>query len=135
MAGSQTWRVYVDDLGNRYSVPVSKHVGDGFGQALELGTNSYLRGALFDKRTQNYPLLPRGVVMRYAVCHRFVVGQKKAGKSRIIHFGSTDLIRILRQYIPSIRIVDPRNGETVDWVPTSVCGEKFPCVPRPDDYT
>lgn len=134
MSGSQTWRLYTDDLGAKYSIPVAKHIGDAFAQSIELGTGSYLRGFLFDERAGNYPPLPRGFVMRYAVCHRFVSGQKKAGKSRLISFGDPYLGRILRQNIPSIRIRNVSTGIDEDWVPTSVCGESYKCSPRPDDY-
>jgi hypothetical protein len=64
MAGSETWRKYVDDYGNNYSYKCSKHYQNGGAYNTVFGVAQF-----GEVRSSDYPPLPPGLEPRYAILH------------------------------------------------------------------
>lgn len=62
MAGSQTWRTYIADNGDRFSVNINKALASGLFKALYANLSTEV---LFPSRLDDYPPLPKGYKMRY----------------------------------------------------------------------
>lgn len=69
MSGSNTWRLYVADNGEKFSIYVAKHLADI--RPVGVGVNPNTLNPIMPPRDQDYPALPRGFECRYCWVHSF----------------------------------------------------------------
>lgn len=123
MAGSLTWRTYVDDSVTTYSIRVDKSNANA---AVTGGNGS----ALCPVRTGNFPVLPKGLQPRYILAYnqanslerrKFIVGNTSSLGS-ILTPGST----LTGEEYPGS---NAGAGSNVTWVITYYSGEARRLVP------
>lgn len=131
MAGSQVYRVYQTDFGEKYSVEVAKHVAvavvrGGVRPAFELDI-------LFAARDANYPPLPHGFKMRFVVCHPYndLLHKKK---HILIPVGSPNAFRLAQFAYNSIEFLSGvQFNQSRYWLVSRTTGESRAIPPRVDD--
>jgi hypothetical protein len=123
MAGSLTWLQYVDDLGSPYSWLGDKSLESCLIFALYNGNGT--TNQLIEKRSGNWPLLPRGFRMRYAVAH--IKGQKHR-KHRLIPIGRLSSMQLLTLPSGSINFRTNSDG-FVTYAVSRIVGESRLIVP------
>jgi hypothetical protein len=131
MAGSLTWRTYIDDSVTPYSIRTDKSNSN----ASVTGGNA---SALCPVRTGNHPVLPKGLKPRYVLAYN----QANPSERRRFVVGNTSLIPSL--LVPGATLTGEDYpgagdvaGSNVTWVVTYYSGERRKLVPAytaPDTY-
>ncbi len=130
MAGSNTWRTYITDQGDRYSIRVSEHTANGVGYGLSVAN------VLCPIRTASYPSLPTGFEPRivYARPANSATVLKKV-RSRAFVVGSRDVWLSIRTPNNAVEFFEGTQfNQSRFWVVTGYRGEREIIPPRYDVF-
>lgn len=100
MAGSLTWRTYIADNGDRFSVSINKSIAEAlFTSVIGFGGAQLL----FPPREGNYPPLPRGYRMRLLNLHSPLPDLPPKRLNIRVPFGNVEIVRELGGSLPKIQ--------------------------------
>jgi hypothetical protein len=129
MAGSQTWRTYIDDYGNRYSYECSKHYQNGGAYNTVFGVAQFS-----EVRAGDYPPIPPELEPRYAIIHLAYVNDGgrgfvskplyKAKKARVIVGNPLAMRNMVNPDFAYVFFTSPGEIAASAWNPTYVSGER-----------
>ena len=129
MAGSQTWRTYIDDYGNRYSYECSKHYHNGGAYNTVFGVAQFS-----EARTADYPPIPLWLEPRYIILHLAYINDSgrgyvskpvyKAKKIKLVVGNPLAVRNIIDKDFASTFFTSPGEALPSSWDPTYYSGER-----------
>lgn len=100
MAGSQTWRTYIADTGEKFSVSINKSIAEGIFTSIYGFESAQL---LFPPRADNYPVLPRGYRMRIVNLRSSLPNLSPKRLNIRVPIGNLEIVKALGDSVPVIQ--------------------------------